>query len=392
MNEIRCTNIIYISNISKLGGVESYAYYMARKYRDYDIMVLCKIGDITQLARIRKYCPAVVHHGEKIYCKTMIINYDTSILDYLAEGKVYMTVHADYSQSCYKILPKWHDTRITKVLAITEHIQKILKEKFNVDSELCYNPLVLEEKQKRLTLVSATRLSAIKGGERMRQLANELDLAGVNYVWYVFTGDGDCIHSPNVIFIPPRLNVYKWLQEADLVIQLSDTEACSYTISEARAYGVQTCTTPLPYLESIGINRDNAIILEFDCSNIKEVVEQIKNVKKVNWKAPEDNYKEYLVESKSKYKEMISTMKKIRVKQPFKDMMHGDCRRTIGEEFIEDTQRADDLIARGFCYLVEDYTEPVERAVKEVKKETAVKEKATKKEEPKKATKKNAKK
>ena len=63
-------------------------------------------------------------------------------------------------------------------------------------------------------------------------------------------------------------------------------------------------------------------------------------------------------------------MKKIRVKQPFKDMAHENCRRTIGEEFIEETPRADDLIARGFCYLVEDYAEPV-IAKKKVEVETA---------------------
>lgn len=41
-NEIRCTNIIYIEHISKIGGVESFAYNMAKKYKDCDIMVLCK--------------------------------------------------------------------------------------------------------------------------------------------------------------------------------------------------------------------------------------------------------------------------------------------------------------------------------------------------------------
>ena len=87
MNEIRCTNIIYISNISKLGGVESYAFYMAKKYRDYDIMVLCKSGDYNQLERIREFCPAVIHQGERLICKSLIINYDTSILDFLDERR-----------------------------------------------------------------------------------------------------------------------------------------------------------------------------------------------------------------------------------------------------------------------------------------------------------------
>lgn len=85
MNEIKCTNIIYVKDISKLGGVESFVWYMIRKYHDLDIMVLCKAIDINQLTRLQQYCPVVIHHGEKIYCKTMIINYDASILDYLEE-------------------------------------------------------------------------------------------------------------------------------------------------------------------------------------------------------------------------------------------------------------------------------------------------------------------
>ena len=78
-------------------------------------------------------------------------------------------------------------------------------------------------------------------------------------------------------------------------------------------------------------------------------------------------------------------MKKIRVKNKFLDMKHGNALRRPGEEFIEDNTRADDLISRGFCILVEEFKdEPkkeveVEQAVKEVKKEKAVKEKAVKK-------------
>lgn len=82
---IQCTNILYINNISKLGGVETFLYYMVKKYQDLDIMVLCRKIDTKQLIRLQRYCPVVVHRGQKIHCKTLIINYDTSILDYLEE-------------------------------------------------------------------------------------------------------------------------------------------------------------------------------------------------------------------------------------------------------------------------------------------------------------------
>lgn len=123
---------------------------------------MCKSGDYKQLERIRQYCPAYVHHGEKVKCKTIITNCDISILDYAEFDNCYMVIHADYSQPCYKVYPKWDDKRITKVLAITKHIQKMMLEKFNIACDLCYNPLVPEEPTNRLMLVSATRLSKIK--------------------------------------------------------------------------------------------------------------------------------------------------------------------------------------------------------------------------------------
>ena len=233
MATISHDNIIWIGVISKLGGVESFAYYMAKKYKDLDIAVMCKSGDIKQLERIRKYCPAYVHRGEKVVCKTIITNCDTSILDFIDYNvckERIMVIHADYSQSCYSQYPKWHDKRLTRIISITKHIQEMMKNIFNIDTELCYNPLVPEEYTPRLQLVSATRLSKIKGGTRMKALAEELDLAGVDYVWKVFTSDNDCIHSPNVIFLPPRLDVYKDIRECDVLVQLSDTEACSYSI------------------------------------------------------------------------------------------------------------------------------------------------------------------
>lgn len=380
---IKHDNIIYISNISKLGGVESFAYYMVKKYKELDICVLCKTCDYNQLERLRAFCPVYIHHGEDIYCKTMIINYDTSLLDYVKEGDVYMVVHADYTQTCYHIYPNFKHPKIKKVLGITQYICDKTKEKFGVDCELCYNPLVLDDKEKRITLVSATRLSAIKGGSRMKALAEALDIAGINYVWYVFTNDNDTIHSNNVIYLQPRLDVIKWIKEADFLVQLSDTEALSYSINEALSYGTKVIVTPLPYLDEIGIkNNENALILNFDLSNINDVVSNIKNVSRAKWNCPDDNYYKYLAKGTSKYEEMKRTMKKIRVKNKFKDMKHNNTLRNVGEEFIEDNLRADDLIARGFCILIEDIkekAEEVETAVKEIKKEKAVKEKAVKK-------------
>lgn len=216
-------------------------------------------------------------------------------------------------------------------------------------------------------------------------MQKNLTLLGVNYVWYVFTNEQDNIHSPNVIFLQPRLDVYKWIQECDALVQLSDTEASSYAINEALMYGKKIIVTPLPYLQELPVTNENAYILDFDMKNIKDVVERIKSFISQNnrgaihyGKLPNDNYTKYLANGKSHYeKEMKNKMKKIKAVAKFKDVKHNNLLRNIGDEFIEDNDRADDLIARGFVTLVEEIKKKeiaIEKAVKEVKKEKAIKE------------------
>lgn len=158
-------------------------------------------------------------------------------------------------------------------------------------------------------------------------------------------------------------------------------------------YGKKIICTPLPYLEELPESDKNLIVLNFDLSNINEAVEKIKllispnNSKATNYVAPyKDNYKKYLAKGKSKYeKEKLGNMKRIKAKVKFKDARNNNVLRNIGEEFIAEDERAEDLIKRGFATLVEEIKPKVEKAVTEV--ETAVKE--IKKE---KAVKKNAKK
>ena len=77
----------------------------------------------------------------------------------------------------------------------------------------------LEKAEKPIIIVSATRLSKVKGGHRMKLLAEELDRQGVNYLWLVYTDDQDCVHSPNVVFLKSRLDIYKKIQIADFIFQ-----------------------------------------------------------------------------------------------------------------------------------------------------------------------------
>lgn len=156
------------------------------------------------------------------------------------------------------------------------------------------------------------------GKDRVQKLATALDNAGIDYIWYIITGDIGGINSPNVIFIPNRLDVWKWIDKADYVVLLSDSEACSYTLNEALYRNIPIITTPLPYLEEIGVKDGvNSWILDFDCSNLNHIIENIKNIPKFTFKKLEDNYKNILFNSKSKYQEELSKMYKMKAIKNF---------------------------------------------------------------------------
>lgn len=136
----------------------------------------------------------------------------------------------------------------------------------------------------------------------MIKLANALDNAGIEYVWCVFTNDTNAIKNPNIIYMEPRLDVYKWLSHSDYLVQLSDTEACSYSINEALYRNIPVIVTPLPYLKEIGVeDGKNAYIVEFDCSNVNEVAKKMVNIPKFNFKHLEDIYGKLFTKTKSKY-------------------------------------------------------------------------------------------
>lgn len=299
---IKHDNIIYVSDLSIIGGVETFVYEMVKKYHKLDIAVVYKTAHPNQIIRLKNYCPVYQHNKQDIICKVAIINYDVSIIDYInKQADIYQVVHGDYENKAYTWKPPTHQ-RIKEYIGITKHICDSFKRiTGNENVILSYNPLTIIN-DKPIILVSATRLSIIKGKERMIELANALDRSNINYIWYVFTNDTDEIKSSNVIYMNPRLDVSRWISKADYLVQLSDTEACSYSINEALYRNIPVIVTPLPYLKEIGMkDKVNGYIMEFDCSNINDIVNNITNIPKFEFRHLKDSYSKLLAKGKSKY-------------------------------------------------------------------------------------------
>ena len=279
-----------------------------------------------------------------------------------------MTIHADYEHNFYKNKFPQHQ-RIKAYIGITKHIVESFKRcTGNSNIMLGYNPLTIDETKPYLTLVSATRLSVIKGKKRMECLARALDKARIDYIWYVFTEDTNAIPSDNVVYMKPRLDVYKWIEKADYVIQLSDTEACSYTINEALYRNIPVIVTPLPYLDEIGYkDGKTGYTIKFDCSNIDEVVKKIQDVPSFNFKRLEDIYGDLFTKTETRFKE--DNMKsKVICREAYFDIL---LKRLVEKEetLVMDNERAEHLINLGLVELVERI-EDKKKPTKKVEKKT----------------------
>lgn len=158
---IESKNVFYISNFNSIGGVETYIFELARKYKDYDITVIFKTGDLKQIKRLRKYVKVVRFNNQQIKCKKAFFNYETDIIDNIEAEEYIQLIHAMFKTQgiTYRINPK-----ITSYMCVSESAGKEWEELTGIKPKLCRNPLTITEDEEKpiLWLVSATRLTAEK--------------------------------------------------------------------------------------------------------------------------------------------------------------------------------------------------------------------------------------
>lgn len=361
---IKHDNIIYVRDIAPIGGVETYVYELVKKYHKNDIAVVCRHVAPEQKKRIEKYCKVYVFKNEPIECKVAIINYDTSIIDYITKDiwkenlkpndprGIYQGVHADYTHPSQGDLPQ--DARIKSYLAITEEILENFPKMTDAKNVmLCRNPLEIEDK-KTLIIVSPTRLEKTKGGDLMLEIANELEKEEISFIWFVLTTpeylENPIFMNKNVVWVKSRLDVGVFLNMADWVVLPSMCEGDSYTIKEALERGVGVVVRELGYFKEYGI-KDGKNALFVDDANVKSVVKKMKKPLKFKFKHVEDGYDKIFIKGKSHYKKEPEKMITLRcvnwlgftaIKEN-KDLKEGDTI-TVSEE------RAEELLSFKGCF------------------------------------------
>ena len=345
-------NVFYYSHVHRIGGVETFFYEIARKYGDRDITMLYKSGDPEQLRRLSEFIRLKKWNGEKIICRKLIFGYsfDLRDLDSFQAEEYIQVIHADFGALRDRIKPKI-DKRFTRYIAVSQNNADTFEELTGIKCEVCYNPITLDKPQKVLHLLSATRLSAEKGFERMQKLATALDNAGVRYVWTIYTDSNLRIDSPNVIYAGTRLDIRDYVADADYLVQLSDTEGYPYSLLEALSLGTPVIVTDLPSNpDSQVVDGENAIVLPFDMSMIP-VERIVKGLKKFRYTPREDHWGEILAEGVSTWQDERGKSVIVEAVQRYRDI-ELDRIFEKGETHECSRARGEDLESKGLARIV----------------------------------------
>ena len=294
-------NIFYCPHINAIGGIETYLYQIALKYGGkYDITIMYKSGDANQILRYMQHVRCVKWDGKtRFSCEKLFTGYTTDIAHFIDYKELYIVIHADFFTQKLTFPPEV--PKDARYLCVSEAIRKSNEEWLKVPMALAYNPIVIPDEKRALRLISATRLTREKGRFRMEQLAKALHQANVPFVWTIFSDDLSPFGDPCMVVLPPILDILPYIRSSDYLVQLSDTEAYSYSILEALCVGTGVIVTPLPMVEEAGIkNGVNGFVLPFDMKEIP-VEEIAKGLPKFDYTPHPDRYEELLAPGKPSF-------------------------------------------------------------------------------------------
>lgn len=341
-------NIFYFSEINKIGGVETFYWYLAQKYKDHDIAIVYKRGDADQIQRLRQYVRVVKFDGTRIKCEKAFFNYTIDIIDSVDADEYIQVIHSDYK--VVGIRPYIHP-KMTKWIGVSQVVCDSFEEITGKKCECIYNPLVIRKPRKVLNLVSATRLSKEKGKERMKKLVQILKANEIPYNWTVFTNSVSGLPD-GITYQKPTLDIIDYIADADFLVQLSDSEAYCFSVAEALCVGTPVIVTKCPVFEEIGvIDGKNGFVLDFDMESVP-IQKIYKGLPKFKYEPKQDAWDEVLAQGENTYKEDLKKKINLRSKRKYYDLWLNKLLEK-GDVFTADYLRATDLIENGYAEIYE---------------------------------------
>ena len=287
--------VIHTTFLEKIGGIETWVYYIAKKYNIGQITLLYSRADEEQLKRLEPHIKTIKYTGQQVKCNKIIFTMAQYVVRELYDNakERYLIVHPNYGKVYVYGFEKFPN--MNKVYAVSDIARDCLKKLTEQEVFTLYNPVEVDKPKKLLKLISATRLTQEKGAERIQKLSEEMDKKGIPYIWLIFTDRPPEKVSKNIILMQPRYNMSDYIVQADYGVQLSDDESYCLFVHECLKLKVPVIVTDLPVYRECNITDKEAHFLKLDMSNL-DVDKIYNNIPKVNYKPKnsDDEYKKLL--------------------------------------------------------------------------------------------------
>lgn len=278
--------LIQMSHMNNIGGIETAMWQVAKAFKNADITFLVNsIADGGKVALERlKTLHNVIFDDEldKIHEADVALIFTPIMvdvpLDNIKAKKIYQFVHSDIGGLIEKY-PEWSeykwkpDKRISKVLAVSDTVQKALKDHFGVDSEIV--PNIYTGPDERRVFLYMSRATKEKGLDRVLRLLDMFDQAKKDYVLIICSrvdpyGDLWPViqANPRILYMPSSIYNDVLYRCADYLLQLSDLESWCYTLREAIANDVAILGNDIPEIAKVVKDGENGYLLKPDLSNV----------------------------------------------------------------------------------------------------------------------------
>ena len=307
---VRKKNVFYMGTFcnGQFNGYITWLNNLGRCFgKDFDITIMYdKIYEPTKKI-FEKYFEVIERKEDTNYlCDRLFVTYSTYYYpkNILTKEENYMFIHGNMSD--YPHSRKYKFNNYTKYIGVSEISAKKAEGYFPTDHfDHILNPIKIDPEalKPHLKLVSAQRNDPIKKGERIHYISQILDEEEIPYTWNVFTDKSPYEENVygGVIYRRSVQNALPYIKDADYFVQLSDSEACSYSIMEALALNTKVIVTPLECYTEMGMDDTQGFIIPFELfqpenkEELRKVVKEIyknKN-KKMKNKLTEEMYAGY---------------------------------------------------------------------------------------------------
>ena len=331
--------IVFIRSLHVIGGIETFLYHFAQLI-DFTLVVANISPE--QRERIGRFAKIVDWDINGSYkCDTLIM---LRILDKFPHNIMYKKS----VQMCHgcKTNSNWHITQMADHIVNVSEASKVSFGQEAEHAQVIHNPIIRTDK-KALVLVSATRIPAPDKGQnekRMRILAEMLNEERIPFIWFNFS-EGQIPNPPRgMVNMSKEMDIQPYIAAATYLVQLSDSEAWSYSILEALVNETPVIVTDFPSAHEMGIkDGENGYILPF---SMDFDVKRLLNVPKFTFSYDNEVIKAQWHKIINGPKPKISGVR-LRIIQAYNDTQLGRLV-NVGEVIKVSKERAKQIIDCGF--------------------------------------------